>query len=695
MEPQLQHSSMELFQGGGPEFSVLVVSALSRPLDLGMLYNVRNDRLIPGFTLWKTEDIKSKTHVRPHHNTWLQVAMSESLSEKTSLLDVSASLKASFLCGLVEVGGSAKYLNKKTSSSRHCSVTLGYHVTTEFKELMISELETPKPELFDKTDATHVVSAVLYGADALMEFQEMASDDSKKQEIQGNLTVMIKKIPSIEISGDGSLKMDDEDKKKVKNFSCKFHGDFYLKELPSTYEEAVKVYKELPSLLGEKWENAVPVKVWLYPLSKLTNTESKLKKMISERLVSLVEKVMDDFHQAEVRTNDLLKSSKEIKAEEIVHKLEEFQSSLRVFTTELLRKMRDLIPAIREGNMEETALRDLLKSQDASGFSVKEMEQWLDGKETEINVVTMNIKQLKCEIKLPGRELDSLLMDPDVKDVFVFSFTSLSYEEPYLKTISKAVENFKSGSAISTPEQDPTQEVPWYKRPDVKENLASSRSVFKSVPFKNKVISFISDPDHPGASVCWYVNAALKDPRVTSMPAQFACKLTLDPNTANKHLLLSEGNRKVTRVKEWQPYPDHPDRFTLSPQVLSREPLTGRCYWECQWDVSGGNYLDMGVAYQSTDRNTYLTSSDKSWVLGVYDNKYYVYHSTFSAGVPTPPSRSSRVGVLLDREACTLSFYSVCSDTLTLLYTFENTTFTDEPLYAGFYVGEDSSLTLC
>ncbi|XP_042559965.1 neoverrucotoxin subunit beta-like [Clupea harengus] len=635
-----------------PEFSVLVVSALSRPLDLGTLYNARNDRLIPGISLWKTEDMKSKTHVSPQPSTRFQVTGSESLSDKTSLLDVSASLKVSFLGGLVEVGGSAKYLNKKTSSSRQCSVTLGYHVTTEIKELMISELQTPNPELFDMTDATHVVSQVLYGADALMEFQEMASDDSEKQEIQGKLHVMIKKIPLVDISGDGSLNMDDEDKKRVQNFSCKFFGDFYLKDIPSTYEEAVKVYKQLPSLLGEKEEKAVPVKVWLYPLSKLTNTESKLKRMISERLVSAVEKVMDDFHRAEMRTNDLLKSSNEIKAKDIVHKLEMFQSSLRVFTTEFLRKMAGLIPAIRGADLEETALRDLLKSKDASGFSGKEMEQWLDGKETEINVVTMNIKQLNCEIKPPGPALESFLMHPDVKDVFVFSFTSLSYEEPYLKTITKAVENFKSGSTSSTPEQDPTQEVPWYRRPDVYDNLASSRSVFDSASFKNK--------------------------------------LTLDPNRADKRLLLSEGNRKVTAVREEQPYPDHPDRFTHC-LVLSREPLTERCYWECECD---GDYVGMGVAYQSINRDSYINESDKAWALLFSEKGYSVVHNKCSADFPAPPSRSSRVGVFLDREAGTLSFYSVCSDTLTLLHTF-NITFTDEPLYAAFFVEYDTSVTLC
>ncbi|KAL1005034.1 hypothetical protein UPYG_G00053690, partial [Umbra pygmaea] len=42
----------------------------------------------------------------------------------------------------------------------------------------------------------------------------------------------------------------------------------------------------------------------------------------------------------------------------------------------------------------------------------------------------------------------------------------------------------------------------------------------------------------------------------------YSCQLTLDPNTAYQYLCLSEGNRKVTRSKKVQSYPDHPDRFT-------------------------------------------------------------------------------------------------------------------------------------
>ncbi|XP_062387626.1 stonustoxin subunit beta-like [Sardina pilchardus] len=678
----------------------LEISALSRPLHLGTLYDARNDQLILGMRLWRGEDIKSKTSIKPKPDTSSVVSVSQTLSEKTSLLDVSASVKASLYSGLVELGGSAKYLKKKTSSARQCSVTLKYHVTTEFKELLISELGTPKPEVLDTADATHVVVGVLYGAHALMEFKDTAGDASSKQEILGNLKAMIDRIPKCNISVDGRLQLDDKDREKVKNMSCEFYGDVHLNDLPSTYEEAVKVYKKLPSLLGKKGENTVPVKVSLYPLSMFGNTESKLKNMISVKLVADIEKVMDAFHQAEIRTSDLLERSREIKTEDIVQKLERFRSSLRIFTVNFLRKMGDLIPAIRGGNMEENALGDLMKFQDASGFSGKDMKLWLDGKETEINVVTKNITKLKSEIRPPGPELDSFLMDPDVTDVFVFSFTSLSYEEPYLEKISQAAENFKSGSTtFSTPERNPGKEVdaPWYRRPEVKEALGSAREVFNKAPLK--VISFTSDTRYPGASVRWYHNAHLKDPHVTTIPVHLHTReFTLDPNTVSRYLRLSEGNRKVTHAGEKQPYPDHPDRFTgnffagliTCPQVLSREPLPGRCYWEWEWSGRG---VYVGVAYTSMGRREFIGYSAKAWCLYCCSDEYEAYHNSNRTVPPVTPADSRRVGVYVDREVGTLSFYRVSSDTLTHLHTF-TTTFTSEPLHAAFYVYPDSSVSL-
>lgn len=61
-----------------------------------------------------------------------------------------------------------------------------------------------------------------------------------------------------------------------------------------------------------------------------------------------------------------------------------------------------------------------------------------------------------------------------------------------------------------------------------------------------------------------------------------SCQLTIDTNTVSRKLTLSEDNRKVTRFEELQPHPDHPDRFDF-PQLLCRNRLTGRSYWEVEW----------------------------------------------------------------------------------------------------------------
>ncbi|XP_023806863.1 tripartite motif-containing protein 16-like [Oryzias latipes] len=60
----------------------------------------------------------------------------------------------------------------------------------------------------------------------------------------------------------------------------------------------------------------------------------------------------------------------------------------------------------------------------------------------------------------------------------------------------------------------------------------------------------------------------------------YLSQITLDPNTACRHLLLSDENRKVTYMEK--PQSEHPDRFTIHAQVLSRESLTGHCYWEVE-----------------------------------------------------------------------------------------------------------------
>ncbi|KAM9424649.1 tripartite motif-containing protein 16-like [Pholidichthys leucotaenia] len=178
------------------------------------------------------------------------------------------------------------------------------------------------------------------------------------------------------------------------------------------------------------------------------------------------------------------------------------------------------------------------------------------------------------------------------------------------------------------------------------------------------------------------------EPKTREEFLKYSCEITLDPNTAHAELLLSEGNRKVTRMTQEQGYCSHADRFTYYCQVVSRESLTSRCYWEVKWTRTGGC---VAVTYKSISR---VGKSDecrfgwnkKSWSL-LYDNGSFKYrYNKISTHLESP--FSSRIGVFLDQRAGILSFYSI-SETMTLLHRVQ-TTFT-QPLYAGLSLGNKTT----
>ncbi|XP_061571768.1 stonustoxin subunit alpha-like [Cololabis saira] len=179
----------------------------------------------------------------------------------------------------------------------------------------------------------------------------------------------------------------------------------------------------------------------------------------------------------------------------------------------------------------------------------------------------------------------------------------------------------------------------------------------------------------------------------------YSRQLSVDTNTVNKHIRLSDGDRTMTFVEEEQPlpdHPDHPDRFDHWNQLLAAGSVAGRCYWEVSWTGK----VDVAVSYAGIRRKGEAAEcvfgrNDHSWCLNV--SSVHGCSVRFNnRGISIPAFSSSpvshRVAVYVDVPAGTLSFYKVVSDGLVHLHTF-STAFT-QPLYPGFGFWPGSSVSL-
>ncbi|KAG1925591.1 NACHT, LRR and PYD domains-containing protein 12-like [Pimephales promelas] len=226
--------------------------------------------------------------------------------------------------------------------------------------------------------------------------------------------------------------------------------------------------------------------------------------------------------------------------------------------------------------------------------------------------------------------------------------------------------------------------------------------------------------------------------------------LTLDLKTVCSLLLLTVENRVITGTVTrtgFHLYPNHKDRFDFVHQVLCRESVCGRCYWEIEWS----GFVFISLSYKSISRKgegkeCWFGRNDQSWSLFCSPDRYSFIHNNIETKLPVKPIRRRtgecvcrrrigvsvcdrrtgvsvghrrigvsvghrrigvsvcdrrtgvcvdyrRIGVYADPSAGTLSFYSI-SNTTSLIHTVQ-TTFT-HTLYPGFWAHYNgSSVKLC
>ncbi|KAK0137269.1 Stonustoxin subunit alpha [Merluccius polli] len=395
------------------------------------------------------------------------------------------------------------------------------------------------PYVFETGQATHVVTGILYGAQAFFVFDREVSEKEDRQNIEGNLKVMINKSSTFKIEGQGSLQMIDKDIANVDKFSCKFHGDFNLEKHPVSFQEAIEVYRSLPKLLGTNGENAVPQKVWLMPLKSLDSAAAQLVRQISERLIRDAQNVLEDLSELQLRCNDVEKCKTTQQFPQIIKKVKAFKGLVSQYKLDFQNIMARKLPLIRGGGEEEGVLAEILKKVHSSPFNSNDLNEWMDYKENEIQIISSLIdKMLNMTIVSSHITLQREIHSEDVRHTVCFVLTSLETPEPYLSALSNYWDETTEPDNVPCA-YDVEKEQAWFLSNEIMYKKIKLFKDFTEANKENKSIRFLTaavrDDGKKGATVHLYKDSNLVNDNFEppSKPEMITCDITHNSVTLN------------------------------------------------------------------------------------------------------------------------------------------------------------------
>lgn len=474
------------------------------------------------------------TNEQPSSN--YEVISKDSIQSKTSCLDINPSQKLGLLSGMVEVSGAAKYLSDQKTSQRQSRVILHYSSTTYSEQLAVDQLgDVEYPQALNEDGATHVVSGIMYGADAFLVFDCPVKKSGRIDDVQKRMIAAIKSMSSVPQS------MLDF---STHEFQCKFYGDFVLKSNPSTFNEAIKLYRDFPLLSTTK----VPKLAYLLPLSKVTRQPQQTLHLVSLNLISQVEDIFEHFHHTEVHAYDLIEGGICHMFLDIKYQLSQFVKLLCGFKAKLVEKLCRLVPQIRSGVKGEKQLAELIVLVNESPYNSSETEKYLQCKDRELNILHQLLKNIwerpQIQLDFPGTEcnLTALTNDDQIKRVACFAFNITSKTSPYIETL----ERYSQTGTVKPQSSDKE----WFDSPQLIENLRNEIAKFlqlmESTPIiKNNFAFVVTDSSvkvsESGPCTLLYTGSV---PTPFDPPgAPHATKVTMDSITlqwtAPKHVKVS------------------------------------------------------------------------------------------------------------------------------------------------------------
>ncbi|XP_076874396.1 uncharacterized protein LOC143524655 isoform X2 [Brachyhypopomus gauderio] len=498
---ELTYLAKLLYRGIEQDSSGIVeVSALGRHFDLGMLYDCHSDSVSSDVFLWDEDTLSSMRVSFPRPHTDVRMLEGDSLQERLRALDLTPPLRASVVAGLVEVSGASAFVNHPTQSQLQDRVTLHYRTSTRLDMLSHTLLQSAAPlSPTNQNTATHVVVAVLYGAQAFFVF-----DDKRESRERSPALKDVVKRNFISHSAAELLYRFNKNQQENGFFDCAFYTEFGNFKSPLSFDAAKNIYSSLQNLLGPQCKKSIPLKVWLYPVNHLNQTSACVREL-SEHILVKAEKVLESLtcHLSICQDMISIYSSLGVitRFPTVKESISEISSLLQKYQSAFQRAMASCIKTTRERIEEEgRGLRDLLKWNSQSPFSPENIRQWLLNKDAEVTALQECIDK-KISVK-SQKELMSILKDSQ-NTVLCFTYTSLQGEDPFLSALKQHI------GLVNTVNTHDTHLT--FRLPDTSQKILSDLRSFMCTKETHEdpdhtefIAAVVPEPQFPGSSLYLY-----------------------------------------------------------------------------------------------------------------------------------------------------------------------------------------------
>ena len=454
---------------------VLDVRSFGQPFQLGMLYDYRSHHLVTGPALWESDIKKKISFSRISPQSKYEVFPSGNVEEMAKVFGIDSNFRLSLMTGLVNPYGIVKFiidgdLSKKNNLVR---IILKYETTSRFEELRMDQAKTePHRDLSSEMTATHFVSRIEYGREAIFVFDRRLDENETFTDVEADLKFAVDSLSQTGAESNGSAHATELDEEELCKLVCTFYED--RDQASSTggmsYEDALRAYSELKKN-EESHVYEVPKRVWLQPLSTLNPQLVRRMREVSPHVTDALQNVLANFNEFETSLCGLVDDNTCSTFPAIKQRIARCGKAVSRYKKNILKTISEMLPVVRGGDEEEQVLTDALNSVASSPFHHDRLSSWISGMKKEMKLLSMYLEFFRgIQLVTTLQDLDSVINCLEYDQVVSFSLMTAGNEDALVEQLYTFL---RTGSW--TPEHLSLQ--PWYENPEIlNESKAKARN---------------------------------------------------------------------------------------------------------------------------------------------------------------------------------------------------------------------------